>query len=210
MIDAFLDDRHRLEQHGERLYFLGNPVQVLGRLDVELRHEPMPAHDAALGVLAAAAAVVLPAVAVRAFSTRTSHRGDHQVARLPPGDLLADIDDDAEVLVAEDQELFAVRRLAVQAMVDLRIRSTKTNAEHLDGDMIRRHDRIRHVPHVDAVFLSRTNDDRFHVLLRLLKIGQFEVRLHRLGLRPVMVPVAFDALRRRALAGRMACGARAL
>ena len=81
---------------------------------------------------------------------------------LPALHLLADLLDDAEVLVAEDQELVAVGRLAVEPVVDLGVGAAEADAQHLHRDLIRLHLRIRHVAHVDAVFLAGLDDDGFH------------------------------------------------
>ncbi len=62
----------------------------------------------------------------------------------------------------EDQELVAVRRFAVQPVVDLRVGAAQADAKHLHGDVIRRHRGIWHIAHVDAVLFSGPNDDGFH------------------------------------------------
>ena len=90
---------------------------------------------------------------------------DDEVAGLPALHLLADLLDDAEVLVAEDQELVAVGRLAVEAVVDLGVGAAQPDAQHLHRDLIRLHLRIRHVAHVDRVLLARLDDDGFHEVL---------------------------------------------
>ena len=64
--------------------------------------------------------------------------------------------------MAEDQELVAVWRLAVKPVVDLGVGAAEAHADHLHGDVVVGHLRVWHVPHVDAVFFSGANDDRFH------------------------------------------------
>jgi hypothetical protein len=58
-----------------------------------------------------------------------------------------------------------MRRLAIQAMIDLRVGAAETDAQHFHRDLVRLHFRIRHVAHVDRVFLARLDDDRFHDVL---------------------------------------------
>jgi hypothetical protein len=122
-------------------------------------------HDAALGVLAAAAHVVLPRLALGADAAGTADGRDHEVPRLPALHLLADFLDDPEIFMAEDQELVAVGRLAVEAVVDFRVGTAQPDAQHLHCDLVRLHLRIRHVGHMDRVFLAWCDDDRFHKIL---------------------------------------------
>src|SRR5437773_1935964 len=68
----------------------------------------------------------------------------------------------AEVLLAEDQQFAAIRRLAVQTLIDLAIGSAQAYANHLDRDLIRLELRIRHIAHVDGILLTGLNDDGFH------------------------------------------------
>jgi hypothetical protein len=53
--------------------------------------------------------------AVEALVARPAYRRDDELARLEAFDILPDVLDDAEILVAQNQELFAARGLAVQA-----------------------------------------------------------------------------------------------
>ena len=120
-------------------------------------------HDPALGVLAAAAHVVLAGLALRADAAGATDGRDDEIAGLPALHLLADLFDDPEVLVTEDQELVAVGRLAVEPVVDLGVGTAQPDAEHLHSDLVRCQFRIRHVAHVNRVLLARLDDDRFHV-----------------------------------------------
>src|SRR5262249_50794786 len=141
---------------------LRDAIQVLRRLGVVLGHEAVSADDAALRVLAAAAQVVFASLAVGTGATRPAHGRDDEVTGLPPLDLLSHLLDDAEVLVAENQELLAVRRLAVEALIDLRVVAAQADTQHFHSHLIRLQRRIRHVAHVDAVPLARFDDDGTH------------------------------------------------
>jgi hypothetical protein len=165
VVDALLDDRHGLEQDGEVADVLRDLVEERRRLDVVLRHVAVPAHDAALGVLPAAAHVVLAGLALRAFAARASNGGHDEIAGLPPGHLLADLLHDAKVFVAEDEELVPVRRLAVETVIDFGISSAQSHPDHLHGHLIRFQLRIGHVAHMNAVFLAGFYNDGFHGVL---------------------------------------------
>jgi hypothetical protein len=162
VIDPLLHDRHRLEQHGEILNSFRDLVEEHRVLDVVLRHEPVAPHDAALGVLAAAAHVALAGAALRALAAWAAHGGHDDVPGLPSFDALADFFDDAEILVAEDQKLVPRRRLAVDAVIDLGVGRAQADTQHLYRDLGRAQLRIRHLPHVDAVLEARLHDDRVH------------------------------------------------
>lgn len=64
--------------------------------------------------------------------------------------------------MAENQELVSLRRLAVKAVVDLRVGAAETDPEHLHRNLVGLHLRIRHVAHVDRVFGTGPYDDGFH------------------------------------------------
>jgi hypothetical protein len=68
--------------------------------------------------------------------------------------------------LAKDQELVALGRLPVQAVIDLGIGAAQPDAQHLHGNLVRLHLRIRHVAHVDAVAFPWPDDDGFHGTLR--------------------------------------------
>ena len=82
---------------------------------------------------------------------------------LNPDARAADVRDDADVLVTEDQQLLAVGWFAEEAVSDFRVGRAQSHPEHFHGDLIRLHPRVRHVAHVDAAVLARPHDDRFHV-----------------------------------------------
>src|SRR3569832_1248706 len=97
----------------------------------------MPTHDAALGVLAAAAHVVLARLALGTFAAWAAHCRHDEIARLPPCHFLADLFDHSQILVAENEELVPVRRLAVETVIDLGIGAAQPDPDHLYRDLIR-------------------------------------------------------------------------
>ena len=146
MVDPLFHDRHRLEQDADVAQRLWNLVQEARRLDVVLRHEAVAPHDAALGVPTAAAHVVLASLALRAESTRAPYGRYDEVAGGETRHATAHVLDDAEVLVTENQEFLAIRRLAEHAVIDFGVGRAEADPQHLHGDLVRLHPRIRHLP----------------------------------------------------------------
>ncbi len=106
----------------------------------------MAPHDAALGVPTAAAHVVLASLALRAESTRAPYSRYDEIAGSETGHAAAHVHDDAEVLVTENQVFLAIRRLAEDAVIDFGVRRAEADLQHLHGDLVRLHPRIRHFP----------------------------------------------------------------
>ena len=162
VLDALLDHRHGFQQHTVLLGQGRNLDQVLRGLHVELSHETVLPLDAALGVPAAGAHVVFAVVAVGADTARPPHGGDDKVAGLKTGDIPANFLHHSKVLVPEDEVIVSLRGLAVEAVVDLLIRTAETHSDHPDGDLIRSQGRLGNVAHVNGFFLPRRYYYCFH------------------------------------------------
>ena len=130
LADALLDDRERLEQHADLLERLRQRDEVGGVLGVGLGEVAVGPPDPALGEVLAGRHV-LEADQVVDRAAGAPDRGHDETARLEGrGHVRADGLDPAEVLVADDQEVVARRRLAELRGVDLAVRAAQPDADH--------------------------------------------------------------------------------
>ncbi len=129
--DRLLHDAERLGEDGHLPQLRRDPDQVLGRLDVILRHIAMHALDAALDVVAAVAQVRLADTAGVAHPRAgPSHRGHDEVAHAGIADVLPHGGHPPQVLVPDDQKVTARRGLPDDARVQLLVRAAHPGLQH--------------------------------------------------------------------------------
>ena len=173
LLDRLRANARRFGQDAEVRQPRGNPDDVLGVIDEVFGQEAVAEVDAALVVDLLPGEIVAPDLVVNG-STRPPDRARDKVAGLHLGHPVAHLHDLPEALMADDQVLAPRRRVAVERLVDLSIRSVDTDLEHLHphGPALRDLTDVRmrligqlrfgNLSQVDAVRLPGQDGNGFH------------------------------------------------